>query len=143
MKFEHTHRIDATPATIFAHYADVPSWPRWDEDLDAATLAGPFASGSTGRVKPKSGPASEIRFVDVQPGRSFAAQCTLPLCVMRFEYELRPCDAPARQPCTLATHRVLFSGALAWLFGRLIGPGMRKSLPGSMRRLEQLALAHG
>jgi Polyketide cyclase / dehydrase and lipid transport len=135
MQFEHTHRIAATPARVFARYADVASWRDWDEDLKASSIDGAFASGTTGVVEPKSGPKSKVRFVDVKPDQGFAVECGLPLCTMRFEYELRPTGGG-----TLATHRVAFKGALGWFFGRVIGSGMRADLPKSMQRLERVVL---
>ena len=135
MQFEHTHRIAATAASIYARYADVASWRDWDEDLKASSIEGPFVSGASGVVEPKSGPKSKVRFVDVMPDKGFAVECGLPLCTMRFEYELRPTGGG-----TLATHRVVFKGALAWFFGRVIGSGMRADLPKSMQRLERVVL---
>ena len=135
MQFEHTHRIAATPALIFARYADVANWRDWDEDLKASSIGGPFVSGATGVVQPKSGPKSTVRFLDVKADQGFAMECSLPLCKMRFEYELKPTGGG-----TLITHRVLFKGALAWFFGRVIGAGMRADLPRSMQRLERVVL---
>lgn len=135
MQFEHTLRMAATPARIFARYADVASWREWDEDLKASSIDGVFVSGATGVVEPKSGPKSKVRFVDVKPDEGFAVECGLPLCTMRFEYELRPTGGG-----TVVTHRVVFKGALAWFFGRVIGSGMRADLPKSMQRLEAVVL---
>jgi hypothetical protein len=135
MQFEHTHRMATTPARVFARYADVASWPEWDEDLKASSIDGAFVSGATGVVQPKSGPKSKVRFLDVKPDRGFAVECPLPLCTMRFEYELNPTGGG-----TLATHRVVFKGALAWFFGRVIGSGMRADLPKSLQRLERVLL---
>ncbi len=135
MQFEHTQRIAATPDRIFARYADVASWREWDEDLKASSIDGAFVSGAGGLVEPKSGPKSKVRFVDVKPDQGFAVECGLPLCTMRFEYELRPTGGG-----TLATHRVVFKGALGWFFGRVIGSGMRADLPKSMQRLERVVL---
>jgi hypothetical protein len=42
---------------------------------------------------------------------------------------------------TQATHRVIFQGPLAPLFGRLIGSGMRKTLPHALAGLKQAAEA--
>ena len=93
-------------------------------------------SGATGTVVPKSGPKSRIRFIDVKPDRGFAVECPLPLCTMRFEYELRPSEGG-----TIATHRVVFKGAMGWFFGRVIGLGMKADLPASMQRLDQVLTA--
>jgi hypothetical protein len=134
MQFERTITIAAAPAEIFKLYADVPAWPSWDPEVLEATLAGPFASGAVGTIKPKGGPKSEIRFIDVKPNTSFIAQCKLPLCLMTFEHELSKNGAS-----TSTTHRVKFSGLLAPLFGLLIGGGIKKTLPATMDGLKQAA----
>ena len=131
MQFEFSTLINASPATIYALYADVANWPQWDPDVKSASVNGAFVSGATGVIVPNGGPKSEIRFLDVVANKSFSAQCKLPLCVMRFEHDLT-----AQGPQTQATHRVVFEGLLAPLFGRLIGSGMRKTLPKAMLSLK-------
>jgi hypothetical protein len=131
MQFEHSRVIDASAATIFAIYADVANWPMWDPDAKSASIEGPFVSGAIGQVVPHGGPTSKLHFTQVVDQKSFQVQCKLPLCTMRFDYGLQPKGA-----ATLATHRVTFEGLLAPVFGRLIGSGMRKTLP---KALDQLA----
>jgi hypothetical protein len=136
MKIESSIQVAAPAAAVFALYADVPNWPRWDKDVKSATLDGVFKSGATGVVVPNGGPKSTLTFHEVRPSQGFIASCKLPLCVMRFEHELSP-----REGGTFVTHRVLFQGLLAPIFGRLIGSGMRKSLPHVLANLKQLAEA--
>ena len=69
--------------------------------------------------------------------KKFFAQCKLPLCTMGFEHELSDTKGSGTQ----ATHRVIFQGFLAPLFGRVIGSGMRKSLPNALAGLKQAAEA--
>lgn len=57
---------------------------------------------------------------------------------MRFEYELN-----AEGNATRATHRVQFEGLLAPLFGRLIGSGMKKTLPKALAGLKAHAESAG
>jgi Polyketide cyclase / dehydrase and lipid transport len=137
MKFEHSLDIAADPAKIYQLYADVAAWPKWDPEVLESSINGAFASGSVGSVKPKGGPKSEMRFMDVKPNTSFAVQCKLPLCLMRFEHEL----VAKGSASTTATHRVMFSGFLAPLFGRLIGNGIKRTLPATMEGLKRAAEA--
>jgi Polyketide cyclase / dehydrase and lipid transport len=138
MQFEESTLIRATAADVFAVYADVAHWSRWDEDLISSKLHGPFATGSTGEVEPKGASKSPIMFCDVLPNHGFAVECKLPLCVMRFEYDLKPSWAPDGQAQVKATHRVIFKGLLKGVFGRVIGSGMRKSLPTSLEALKRV-----
>jgi hypothetical protein len=138
MKFEASTKINATSADVFSLYADVSGWPTWDPDVKTASLAGAFISGAKGVIVPKGGPKSEIIFTEVVNSKKFTAQCKLPLCVMRFEHELDEARG-AEGAGTQATHRVIFQGPLAPLFGRLIGSGMRKTLPNTLAGLKQAA----
>jgi hypothetical protein len=136
MKFEHTLDIAAEPAKIYQLYANVAQWPTWDPEVLESSINGAFVSGAVGSVKPKGGPKSQMTFLDVKPNSFFAVQCKLPLCVMRFEHEL-----VLKGAITSATHRVMFSGFLAPLFGRLIGNGIKKTLPATMDGLKRAAEA--
>jgi Polyketide cyclase / dehydrase and lipid transport len=135
MQFESIITINASAAKVFAIYADVANWPQWDTDAKSASIQGAFVSGAVGRVVPHGGPASTITFQEVRPNQGFTVTCKLPLCVMRFDYKL----LADNEHTTTATHTVQFEGLLAPLFGRLIGSGMKKSLPKTMQQLKTIA----
>ena len=134
MKFEASTTIKAPAATVFALYANVAGWPLVDPDLKAASLAGPFVSGAVGEVSPHSGPKSALRFVEVIQGKGVRMECKLPLGMMHFDYELQ-----AQGGSTVATHRTTFSGFLAPLWSRVIGSGMKKTLPAALAGLKRTA----
>jgi Polyketide cyclase / dehydrase and lipid transport len=138
MQIESSILIKTPASTIYALYADVNHWNTWDPDLKSSSIDGAFANGASGEVVPKGGPKSQIVFSDIVPNKSFSVECKLPLCKMRFEHELQ-----AQGNGTKATHRVVFDGLLAPLFGRLIGSGMRKTLPHAMESLKNAAESHG
>lgn len=135
MQFEATTQIKAPRARVFSKYSNVSAWPTWDPDVKAASLTGDFVSGAKGVIVPHGGPKSEIVFIEVVADKKFIAQCKLPLCIMRFEHELQDENGSI----TRATHRVIFTGLLAPVFGRLIGSGMRKTLPNSLAGLKRAA----
>lgn len=124
--------VQASPAAVFACWADAAGWARWDPDVKAASMDGPFATGTTGRISPREGPTMAIRLTRVEPGRAFDAEARLPLCTMRFEHWLEP-----RGPETLVTHRVVFEGPLAFLFRRIIGAQLVRGIPGTMAGLKR------
>jgi uncharacterized protein YndB with AHSA1/START domain len=134
MQIEASTQINAPAATVFALYEDVAQWPVWDADVKSASIQGAFVSGARGVITPNGGPKSDILFSEVIRNKSFTVDCKLPLCMMRFEHELE-----AQGNGTRATHRVIFDGLLAPLFGRLIGSGMRKTLPKVMESLKAVA----
>jgi hypothetical protein len=134
MQFEVSTQINTPAATVFALYENVTQWPTWDTEVKSASISGAFASGARGVIVPHGGPKSDILFSEVIRNKSFTVDCKLPLCLMRFEHEL-----VAQGSGTRATHRVIFDGLLAPIFGRLIGSGMRKSLPKVMESLKAAA----
>jgi carbon monoxide dehydrogenase subunit G len=140
MQFESSIQISAPATTVFALYADVANWHTWDPEVKSASLQGAFASGVQGVIVPNGGPKSTITFSEVIPPRRFVASCKLPLCVMRFENDLQS-HSGGNGNVTTATHRVFFEGLLAPLFGRLIGSGMRKTIPMALQGLRKAAEA--
>ena len=122
--------VRAAPEVVFALYADVPGWAGWDPDVRAASIDGPFVTGAVGSLTPMKGPRNRIAFVSVVPGRSFDVEARLPLCTMRLEHVL-----DREGECTRVTHRVLFRGPLALLFGWLVGRGIRAGMPGTLAGL--------
>jgi uncharacterized protein YndB with AHSA1/START domain len=140
MQFEASTTIHAPAATVFALYANVAGWPSWDPDLKASSLQGAFVSGAVGEVKPHSGPKSELRFVEVVQGKSVRMACKLPLGMMHFDYELQTqAGMGGAASSTIATHRTTFSGLLAPIWSRLIGSGMKKTLPAALAGLKSKA----
>ncbi len=137
-QFEESTQINASVDKVFALYADVANWPAWDPDLKAASLQGKFVSGAVGEVVPHSGPKSALHFVEVARNQHVRMQCKLPLGVMHFDYELQP---QADGKSTRVIHRTRFSGLLSPLWFRLIGSGMKKSLPAALAGLKRQAEA--
>jgi len=131
-KFSEEITIHSKPEQVYMLYEDVANWFRWDPDVSAASLAGPFSPGTTGILKPTRGPESRIHLVHVDKNKAFTVQSKLPLCILIFEHELFP-DGNA----TRVIHRVSFEGPLSFLFGRVIGGQIRKGLPGTLRGLKQ------
>lgn len=137
MQVEHSIVVDTAPQRVFALWADVAGWPRWDPDTKAAQLNGPFQVGSRGTLTPTKGNTVPMVLTEVTPGRSFTAESRIPLFCMQFVHELHPVDA-AR---TRVLHRVQFSGALTFLLGRLLGPRVDAGLPVTLARLKAMAEA--
>ena len=129
--------ILAPAATLFAIYAEVGAWHRWDPDTKSARLDGPLRVGAAGMLAPAQGFPVKMAVVEVEQDRSFTVECKAPLCVMRFEHVLTPLQGGAVN----ALHRVGFSGPLAGLFGRLVGTRVRRGLPATMASLKRYAEA--
>lgn len=134
MQVEHRIQVAASPQRIFRLYEDVPGWPRWDPDTKSATLDGPFAVGTRGKLTPAKGNAVPMLVTSVEPNRSFTVECRIPLFRMVFEHELVPMGRT-----TEVVHRASFSGALAPFLGRMLARRVDAGLPVTLANLKRSA----
>jgi uncharacterized protein YndB with AHSA1/START domain len=134
MQVEHRIAVAAPPERIFSIYEDVPGWRHWDPDTKSATLDGPFAVGSSGKLTPAKGNTVPMVVTAVVPNRSFTVECRIPLFRMVFEHELSPQGAS-----TDVVHRVTFSGVLTPLLGRMLAKRVDAGLPVTLANLKRLA----
>ncbi|WP_269789748.1 SRPBCC family protein [Stenotrophomonas sp. Iso1] len=134
MQVESRITIAVPPEKIFAIYADVSNWKRWDPDTKDSVIYGPFQTGSKGKITPPKGMAVPMDFVSVVPNTSFTVESRIPLFRMMFEHELNVTAAG-----TEVIHRVTFSGALSFLLGRIVGNPLRTGLPITLASLKELA----
>jgi len=134
MEFEETLHIDVPAKKLFEIYQDVDNWSKWDPEITSSSLNGEFATGTTGTLKPVSGFESKIVLTEVVPDSSFTVQLKLPLCIAKFEHELK-----SNGTGTEVLHRVKFEGLLSPLFGRLIGGQIRKGFPRTLAGMKREA----
>jgi hypothetical protein len=137
MTYKESTIISASPAAIYAIYTDVSQWPEWDKEVERASMDNGFQLGGEGKIKPKGAPESKMKLVEVTPDKSFTIECSLPLCKMRFVHLLTAEGAEA----TKVVNELQFTGLLAPVFGRLIGKGIHKTMPATLRGLKEYAEA--
>ncbi|GHF45401.1 uncharacterized protein YndB with AHSA1/START domain [Deinococcus metalli] len=131
--FEHTVTVRATPAELWTVWTDVAAWPTWDTPLVEALLGGPFRAGTTGRLTDRSGRTSRFTITEVDGPRAYTFETALPLARLVVRRAIT-----AERPGSLdMTHHVHFTGALAALWARLLGPAFRSQLPGVMESLRR------
>ncbi|MGQ0837251.1 SRPBCC family protein [Actinokineospora sp.] len=132
--FEHTETTSASPAQLWARYAEPATWPEWDHETATVTVDGPMAVGTRGTLKPVRGPATPFVFTEVTPAVGFTDVSRLPLARLTFSHVIEPTEAGSR-----FTHRVAISGLLGPVFARVIGRTIAAGLPTVMRELARLA----
>jgi hypothetical protein len=127
----------ASPAAFFARWADLATWPEWNADTEWVRLDGPFATGSTGTLKPKGGP--RVRFVieRLVDGREFVDMSRLLGARLTFTHRVsRTADGRTRVEVQVA-----LTGPLRLLWKALLGKGIAGSVQPDLDRLAQLAEA--
>ena len=122
----------SAPDEIWRLWTTPSIWGDWDRGLKSASMDGEMALESTGQIISLSGPASQFEVTEFDPKNSYAFVTQLPMAQLSVARSFNA----AR---TAFTHRVSFSGPMAFAFARMFGPGFRKALPPTMRTLNALA----
>ncbi|HXD70519.1 MAG TPA: SRPBCC family protein [Gaiellales bacterium] len=134
-KTEHTHESAASPAAIFALWADVEGWPAWDASLIATTLDGPFAAGTTGTLHPLGMPEPiAFTLTAVEDGAGFSDETRLGPLVLRFGHRVEPRPGGSRIVVAIEAE-----GPDA----EQVGPAVAEDLPESVAALAAAALRAG
>lgn len=126
----------AAPSAFFARWADMATWPEWNADTEWVRLDGPFATGSTGVLKPKGGPktkfviakVSDDEFIDVS--RLVGARLTF-----HHQVAVLPEGTEVRVAVSL-------TGPLAFLWNAILGKGIKESLQRDLEALDAAAVAN-
>ena len=121
----------AAPAAFFAAWADMETWPQWNPDMAWVRLDGPFATGSTGRLKPKAGPPVRFVLTSVIPDREFVDTSILPGARLVFRHDVVPLPGGG---CTVSVE-VSVHGPLARVWSVALGKGLRASTQPDLARL--------
>lgn len=125
-----TATSSAPPEAFFSRWADMATWPEWDDAVSWARLDGPFEVGSTGALKPKGGPKVTFVIETLEPGTEFTDVSAMPGARLRIRH-LVSVDGGA----TRVDIDVSIDGPLAWLWRRAIGKGIASSTPEGLARL--------
>ncbi|MDQ3095017.1 MAG: SRPBCC family protein, partial [Actinomycetota bacterium] len=115
---ERTEETNASPAQLWARYAEPARWPEWDHKAEHVSVHGPLAVGTRGRLKPIGGPAVAFVFTSVTPNVEFTDVSRLPIGRLTFSHSITPTATGCR-----FTHRVTITGLLTQLYRRVIGRG--------------------
>ena len=69
-----------SPEDVWRLWADVGTWPKWDDGIEWCRMDGPFREGSRGEMKPKGGPKVKFqRSWPPSPTGASATAASLPL----------------------------------------------------------------
>jgi hypothetical protein len=126
----------ASPDAVWKTWSDTSTWPSWNPDIEAVTLDGGFASGTTGTMRTKSGGKHNIVLSEVQPSRGFTLTSDLPMPATkaRFRCEVEPIEGGSR-----ISQAVTITGLLSFMGGAITGrivPSFDALLEGLKRHVE-------
>ncbi|MDX6515916.1 MAG: hypothetical protein QOH73_1582 [Gaiellaceae bacterium] len=129
-------RSTAAPSAFFERWADMATWPEWNQDTEWVRLDGPFATGSTGVLKPKGGPKVKFTIASLVPERKFVDVSHLVGARLTFDHTV---DSQG-DGCEVRV-AVTLAGPLARLWARILGKGFRDTLQPDLDRLVALVEA--
>jgi hypothetical protein len=136
MTIQHHIIINAPREAVFAVYQRTEGWPLWDDEVRAVDLPAGLVAGASGSLTPRKGPQARVKVTSVVKNGSFVVEAALPFCVMSFGHDLTDEGTSTR-----AVHSVSFTGPLAFIFRRLIGRDIARTLPGTLFGLKQFCEA--
>ncbi|MEV6069342.1 hypothetical protein AB0L82_22590 [Nocardia sp. NPDC052001] len=124
----------AAPAAFFAKWADMATWPEWNNDTEWVKLDGPFVQGATGTLKPKGGPKvgfvveklTDTEFIDVS--KLIGARLV-------FAHTVSVEDK------TTVSVQVSIDGPLRWFWTKIMGADLAKSAQPDLNALVAAAEA--
>ena len=132
----------ASPAAVWAVWADPELRPQWHPRLEWATLDGPLTPGSRGRWKPDRAKPVDVEVASVEEGARLVFSGTHGhgprLAQGHYEHEVAALPGGGSR----ITHRMRLSGALAAPIGLLLGRMLGVSAtPEAVRAVARLAEA--
>jgi hypothetical protein len=119
---ERSRETSAPPARIWGIWSDTSTWPRWNPDVRAVSVSGPFASGTTGSMT-TGARTHEIKLENVVDGRSFdLVTAVVPGTTFRFHCEVSAAGAGSR-----ISQGISMSGPLSIIFSPMMGGRIAQS----------------
>jgi len=123
---QRTATCPASREQIWAVWSDAERWSEWNSGVRSATLDGPFAAGTKGRLKPASGPTGAIEIVELEPNVMWVTVTRLPGARFRLEHRIDDGAGPDVE----VTYRAQLEGRLAPLYVRLSKDAMVAAVDG-------------
>jgi len=130
-------RVETTASAedIWALWADVPGWPRWNGDIEQIELRGPFAVGSTIVMTPIGDEPVELRIAEAVEPTLFVDEAEGDHFVVRTAHRVEPLDDRRNR----VTYRMEISGPAGDTIGPVIGPEISGDFPETLAALVALA----
>ena len=127
----------ASPAAVWKVWSDTTTWPQWNPDVQSMSLDGPFAAGTSGRMKTKQG-TRQVQLTEVVPGRSFRLETTV-IPLTRFAFECQVVAGAAGK--TTISQAIRVGGPLGGVVGGMMGSQIANTFPALLQGLARKAEA--
>jgi uncharacterized protein YndB with AHSA1/START domain len=130
-------RVETTASAeeIWALWADVAGWPRWNGDIERIELRGQFAVGSTIVMTPIGDEPVELRIAEAVEPTLFVDEAEGDDFVVRTTHRVEPLDGGRNR----VTYRMEIAGRAGDTIGPVIGPEISGDFPETLAALVALA----
>ena len=139
--YKYTLTTIAPSEKIWKIWTNIKKWPTWDKEIEWVKIDGPFITGQSGKLKPKSGPITKFQITSCIPNKQFTTVSWLPFAKLIFDHQLG-----SNENKTMVTHQISIRGPLAWLFNIILGStlkqGLENALPQLIKQAEQYEQTH-
>src|SRR5580704_18879059 len=115
---------------VWALWADVNGWHRWDPDIEFAKMTGPFRAGANFVLRPKGGPNVKIGILRTDPHKGYTDVTKFPLAKMYGIHDLEETAGGLKLTITIRVE-----GPLAWLWRKLVAQNVADEAPTQMESL--------
>ena len=132
----YTATAEASINDVWALWADVNNWDKWDNGIEKAVIKQNFKAGNTFSLTPQGGKPLDVTLTSVVAGEEFADEAVLPFGVIRNFHRINK-DGKKLQ----LTHEVRaeINEDAAGFFDKEIWPHMQAGLPESVRNIIAIA----
>ena len=70
-EYEYSLETSATAEELWRHWADMPTWPEWNDGIETIDVEGPFDVGTIFTMTPPGNEPIRMRLVEIMPGEYF------------------------------------------------------------------------
>lgn len=134
-EYEYRLETSAAPEALWRHWADMASWPQWNDGIETITVDGPFEVGTVFTMTPPGEEPIRMRLTEIKPGESFTDEMDAGGFVVRTEHRLEPATAGQ----TRIVYRTEITGAAAAQVGPELGPQITADFPAVVAALARRA----
>jgi len=115
---------------IYAFWADVNNWTKWNDEIESATLEGTFSKGNFFTLTLKGGSKVKIALLEVEENKGFTDLTKFPLAKMYGMHEIVDKEGKIE---LIATIKI--EGLLSFLWTKIVAQGVADNLGSDMDKM--------